>query len=47
MGMPLAKVTLPLAVWSFVFAVGITLIASIYPALQATKVDPIEAIRGK
>lgn len=47
MGMPMAKVTLPLALWSFVFAVGITLLASVYPALQATKVDPIEAIRGK
>jgi putative ABC transport system permease protein len=47
MGMPLAKVTFTLAAWSFSFAVGITILASIYPALQATKVDPIEAIRGK
>lgn len=45
MGMPIAKITLNLMVFGFLFGVVLSFIASLYPALMATKINPIEAIR--
>jgi putative ABC transport system permease protein len=45
-GLPIAKVTLPLAAGGMLFSVFITLLASLYPAIKASQVDPIAAIRG-
>ncbi|MAF89565.1 MAG: hypothetical protein CL963_03610 [Euryarchaeota archaeon] len=46
LGMKMARVTPSLAFFSVMFAMSITLIATIYPAIKAMKVDPISAIRG-
>ena len=45
MGMPLASVTPMLAALSFAYGIGITIIASLYPAYQAIRVDPVDAMR--
>jgi putative ABC transport system permease protein len=46
LGMKMARVTPGLAAFSVMFAMSITIIATIYPAIKAMKVDPISAIRG-
>ncbi|MFH1450893.1 MAG: FtsX-like permease family protein [archaeon] len=46
LGMKMARVTPGLAFFSVLFAMSITIIATIYPALKAAKIDPISAIRG-
>lgn len=45
-GMPIARVTWDLALLSFSYGVILTLLSSIYPAIQASRTDPIDAIRG-
>ncbi len=45
MGIPLASVTPTLAVLSLVYGISIAGIASLYPAYQAVKVNPVEAMR--
>ncbi|MDP7282113.1 MAG: ABC transporter permease [Candidatus Undinarchaeales archaeon] len=47
LGMAVAKVTIGLATFSVLFAIGVTIIATLYPAIKAAKIDPIKAIRGK
>ena len=46
MGMPIAKVTWQLASFGFGFGIVLTLAAAIYPAIVASRIDPIEAIRS-
>jgi putative ABC transport system permease protein len=47
LGMAVAKVTPGLAIFSILFAMGVTIVATLYPARKAAKIDPISAIRGK
>jgi len=47
LGMAVAKVTPGLAIFSIIFAMGVTIIATLYPARKAAKINPIAAIRGK
>ena len=47
LGMAVAKVTVGLAVFSILFAMSVTIVATLYPALKAANIDPIQAIRGK
>jgi putative ABC transport system permease protein len=44
-GFPIAMVTLNLAFFSFLYGILLTVLASVYPAYQAIKVDPVEAMR--
>ncbi|MFH1424227.1 MAG: ABC transporter permease [archaeon] len=46
MGMPLARVTWSLALYSFSYGVVLTLGSALYPAIKASKIDPIKAIQG-
>jgi putative ABC transport system permease protein len=46
LGMKMARVTPGLAFFSVLFAMSITIIATIYPARKAARIDPISAIRG-
>lgn len=46
-GSELFVITSDLAVGSFVFAVAISVIAGLYPAYKATKIDPVKAIKNE
>ncbi len=47
MGMPLAEATPTLVVFSFTYGVLLSVLASLYPSLQAIKVDAAEAMRSQ
>jgi len=47
MGMPLAAVTPTLVAFSFAYGVVLSVLASLYPSLQAIKVDAAEAMRSQ
>jgi putative ABC transport system permease protein len=44
-GFPIAAVTTELAVFSLIYGVLLAVLAALYPASQAIKVDPVEAMR--
>jgi len=46
LGMAIAKVTVGLATFSVLFAMAVSILATLYPARKAAKIDPISAIRG-
>jgi len=46
LGMAIAKVTVGLATFSVFFAMAVSILATLYPARKAAKIDPMSAIRG-
>ena len=45
-GANLALITPELALGAVIYGIGLTLLASLYPARIAVRTDPIKAIRG-